>query len=155
MMDQEGCQECGASPVGGRSCEDLLHDLLERTYGAAEYGLVVACYTLQHPARQSARALEWAEFHLTQAVLHGPPLDDVRRAVRAHFDQRRSRAEGAPPRPALRGSSKWRMTISHVAGLAAGDDAERLLRWARAVLDDLHPRDGPHQQAPEGPSLDE
>ncbi|MGH2354241.1 MAG: DUF5946 family protein, partial [Chloroflexota bacterium] len=50
------CPQCGA-PVGGeKTCQEVLHDLLDRTYagGADEladaYGLAIACYALQHPA---------------------------------------------------------------------------------------------------------
>jgi hypothetical protein len=39
------CPECGARPRDGRTCAELLHDLLVRKYAGdgAEYGLVVAC----------------------------------------------------------------------------------------------------------------
>jgi hypothetical protein len=135
------CPECGAVAVGGRTCQDLLHDLLERKYAAdaAEYGLVVACYTLQHPARQSVKALEWAHFHLALAVQQGLPLQEVRRAARARFDQGRVRATAPPLRPTLEGI-RWRMTITRLAAPASGDDAARSLEWARTILEDLATR---------------
>jgi hypothetical protein len=137
-MSDEVCPECGAAPLDGRNCQDLLHDLLERTYAAdaAEYGLVVACFTLQHPARQSAKALEWARFHLALAVQHGLPLEEVRRAARARFDQHR-RATAEPLRAARHGM-RWRMTIDQLAAPPMRSDAERLLLWARTILEDMH-----------------
>jgi hypothetical protein len=130
--------------VEGRTCQELLHELLGRTYAAdgAEYGLAVACYTLQHPARRSDTALEWAHVQLREAVAAGRPLGEARRAARARFDQRRFRPASAPPdplRPVLAGAG-WRMTIAGAAALPAGPDAARLLAWARAIAADIDER---------------
>jgi hypothetical protein len=120
----------------------MLHDLLECKYAtdAAEYGLAVACYTLQHPARQSDKALEWARFHLALAIEHGLPLDEVRRAARARFDQHRYRAPSPPVRNLLH-RARWRMTIGDLApcpaGPPAGCDAARILLWARTIQEDI------------------
>jgi hypothetical protein len=137
-MTDDVCSECGGRPRQGRTCQELLHELLERKYAAdaAEYGLAVACYTLQHPARQSAKALEWAHFHLTLAVQHGLPLDAVRRAARAQFDQHRYQATASPVRSVLH-RARWHMTIGQLDASASGTDAERLLCWARAILEDV------------------
>ncbi len=131
------CPECGAAPVDGRTCQEFLHALLEREYDdAAAYGLAVACYTLQHPARQSDTALEWARFHLALAVRHGLPLEEVRRTARVRFDQRRYRSTVPPRRLSLEGW-RWRMTIAQISASTAGGDAERVLQWARTILEDL------------------
>lgn len=137
-MSDDVCPECGAEPRGGRACQELLHDLLQRKYAAdaAEYGLAVACYTLQHPSRQSGKALEWARFHLTLAVQRGLPLDEVRRAARARFDQRRYRPAAASVRDALH-RTRWRMTIGQFDTQPADNDAERILGWARTILEDI------------------
>ena len=132
----EPCRECGAS--GGRPCQDLFHELLERAYaaGPAVYGLAVACYTLQHPVPHRSKTVEWAYLQIHAAVTHGLPLDAPRQAARAHFDRR----HGQPhiprgvtgPRPAT-----WRMDVTQVvAGLPTGD-AERILEWASAILQDV------------------
>jgi hypothetical protein len=137
-MSEGACPECGAGLREGRTCQDLLHELLERKYAAdaAEYGLAVACYALQHPTRQSDTALEWAHFHLTLAAQHGLPLEEVRRAARARFDQRRHRTAAASIRGALR-QGLWRTTIGQLDEVPAGSDAERILAWARTILEDI------------------
>ena len=142
-MTGGACPECGAAPVDGRACQDLLHDLLDRKYAtdAAEYGVAVACYTLQHPARQSGRALEWARFHLRLAVEHGLPLAETRRAARARFDQRRREAPW--PEPVASPAGGWRINIGQLATLPGRDDAERILEWARAILENLETGDEP------------
>jgi hypothetical protein len=131
------CLECGAAPPGGQTCQDLFHRLLERKYApdAAEYGLAMACYTLQHAARQADTALEWARFQLTMAVEGGLPLAEVRRAARARFDRRRRLAQ-PPVRHALQGV-RWRMTIAQLEGQSGRSDAESILAWARCILEDI------------------
>jgi hypothetical protein len=137
-MSDGACPECGAQPRDGRTCSDLLHDLLVRKYAGdgAEYGLVVACYTLQHPTRQSNKVLEWARFHLTVSVQHGLPLAEARRASRARFDQRRARP-GTPASRVTVPAAGWRMTIAQLEAPPAVGDAARILLWARTILEDV------------------
>jgi hypothetical protein len=132
---EPSCAECGA-PTAGRACQDRLHGLLERAFTAdAAYGLAVACYMLQHPARQSDRALQWAHFHLTVALRHGLTPDEARRTARARFDHHRERVASAAVQ-AVRGAIRWRMTIAQVDP-AIGEGAPSLRRWAETVLADV------------------
>ncbi|MGH2350022.1 MAG: DUF5946 family protein, partial [Chloroflexota bacterium] len=132
--------ECGAATIAGRTCQDLLHDLLGRKYAAetAEYGLAIACYTLQHPAQQTDEALEWAHFQVVEAAEHDSPLDEIRMVARAqfdHLDQRRSRAPPESLRATIDGL-EWRRNIGDLT--AAGFDTASIRLWARAIIADLN-----------------
>ncbi|MGH2352882.1 MAG: DUF5946 family protein [Chloroflexota bacterium] len=137
-MSDSVCPQCGAAPRAGQTCQELLHDILEKKYAAdaAEYGIAVACYALQHPAQQTDRTLEWAHFHLTVAVEAGLSLEEIRRLARARFDQRRYRAPPGSLRTAL-ARAAWQMNIRDLDALAGGTDAGRILHWARTVLEDI------------------
>src|SRR5262245_24926453 len=123
------CPECGA-PRLAASCQERLHALLERSFAAdAAYGLAVACHMLQHPARQTDRALQWAHFHLTVALRQGLTPEQARQTARARFDQHRDRvATGAVA--AVRRPIRWRATI---ALLDAPAGAGSVRDWAEAV----------------------
>jgi hypothetical protein len=121
----------------GETCQDVLRVLLaETSTEAAEFGLVVACYTLQHPGDQTERSLAWAHLHLLAALEGGLSLEESRRLARARFDRHQG-GRAPPPAPRRR---RWRMTIHDLAGRPTS--ADLLLAWARAILEDLAPVGG-------------
>ena len=133
------CPECGAANRDGRTCEDLLHLLLGETSRAnpAAYGLAVACYTLQHARRQSDSTLEWAYYHVVEAVRSELSLREVRDNVRSGFD----RDCDHPPVGSLRSvlaTISWHVNVGDLAGIPAETNADRILRWARRVVEEIH-----------------
>ncbi len=135
MTTESSCPECGASQRHGSCREQLRRALLDDLdEGVAEHLLAVACFTLQHPAAQSADSLRWARFHLEGSLV--PALDRgalLQRASR-HVESMSSplgvRAAGVPI------GVSWRVTVAELPELPA-EPLARAHAWGRATLEDL------------------
>lgn len=135
MTSDSSCPECGAPQRRGSCREQLCRALLdELPEDGAAHALAVACFTLQHPAVQSAEALSWARFHLEGTL--APPLDrgGLRARASSHVE---AMSSPLPPRPAgVPLGVVWRLTVADLPSLE-GDGIERAHAWARATLASL------------------
>ena len=137
------CPECGALPLGGKRCNDVLMDLLALESLSPELQALhyynVASYNIQHPAAFDPEAYAIMRMAFIDAVDGGWDARDARRELKrrlAPFDG---------PRKVLRPENErvivphaWRMTIADVV---VADDpaatAARVIEWAKSVRMDL------------------
>ncbi len=138
MTDGVVCPECGARSRTGTRCEDLFHALLAQhsLTDRTAYSLAIACYTLQHPARQVEPSLAWAYCQVMAAVQADLPLTGLDAQTRSRFDQPHERTAPRGLRRALEGQV-WRTTIGDLERLAGSSQGEAILVWARHVSADI------------------
>lgn len=136
----DGCQECGAPEVDGRTCRQQWDELLALEFSDARAGsvhfLTVACYQLQHPKAfpLHAAARRWLENALGEVVVQDRPVSALRDAMQRGYDGSRSvlgpSAEVVVPR-------HWSRTVADVGPPDAERHAGRVRSWAAAVHADL------------------
>jgi hypothetical protein len=143
----EICEECGATIPDGGTCQENLHALLfiesqiPGGPGGIPHFYAIAAYGLQHPDSMNYTAGTLAGLHTSLAeVLEGKvTIPELRRRTRQIADgsQRITRRPGEASVEWRRGD--WPLSISHVLDVepTAEAYAERVLEWARAVLEAL------------------
>jgi hypothetical protein len=81
--------------------------------------------------------MEWAYFHVVEAVRSELSLREVRDNVRVGFD----RDCDHPPVESLRSvlaDISWQVNVGDLADIPAETSADRILRWARLVVEEIH-----------------
>jgi hypothetical protein len=139
---EEYCPICGASPVDGKSCEDIFNEFLVLEFTDPDYGTVhmitVAAYMVQH-GRYSDEGLVWIKEQLRRH-LEGVSFQEIRREASSQVSNssrgwKVTRPTDAPPLPKV----NWSMTIADVA--KENHDAESYCRsirkWGKVTLDEM------------------
>jgi hypothetical protein len=147
------CPECGARIPEVGSCRDNFHDLLLLEWqipggpGGLSHFFAVAAYGVQHPESMNylSETVAGLQVALADALAGRATIDQIRRRARngAKVTGRITRRDGDPL--FSWGIALWPMTIADVLGVEPTADAyaDRVSRWARAVLD----ADGKHHAA--------
>jgi hypothetical protein len=99
---------------------------------AAEYGLAVSSFVLQHPEGFDEAGVASAWMHLRLALEHGLDLGEIRKRLRQRFGK--DADKDAPPKPRV--PDTWSYTVDELED-GEGDGALRIVAWARSVLRDL------------------
>ena len=138
--DRATCPECGAPAVSGLSCWEQLGLLIaweaDDPALRAEHFLIVASYSLQHPAQLTDEALATLRSGLLERLDNGVAVEELRRRAARQFAGKTRVLRPASDRHAI--LHQWSTTIAdvyvpeHPAGAA-----ERVRGWAAAIRREL------------------
>ena len=133
IMDEQCCPACGAQLRDARTCRHRLDVLLIKKFGAdaAEYGLAVSAFVMQHAEGFDDVSVASAHLHLRWALEEGLDLGEIKRRLRRRFDKKNPDVPQKPPVP-----DTWSLTIDDLED-GEGDEHLRVQAWARSVLRDL------------------
>jgi len=138
-MTVESCEQCGAK-LDGISCGDRFAELLALDHSRQEpwgsrHGLAFAAFTLQHPAGQSAAALERCWSMLYRVYVLGEDRAHVVAATRAY-------GTGSPPGtsiPSMPSRSDpphgFSFTLADMGTFGADHYAADLDAWCLATIE--------------------
>lgn len=136
---QDACEACGASRLGGRSCEDDFHTLLgwehERAELRQQHHLLVLTYHLQHPHLYSPEGLAYARRMLADFLVGMSSAAARARAQAVLGSDRRGWKLTATPTSYGSYASRpyYPLTIADVVDAGIDAAAEQVERWSRAT----------------------
>lgn len=139
------CLECGAPPVDGMSCWEMLGAIIAWEWQdpelMAQHFLTVASYNLQHPASFTDEALSGLREQYVEHLDSGLPVAKIRRRVSQLAEgSTKVRKPEAERQPKLR---HWPMTIAdvYIPDQPMGA-AERVKAWAASLREELRRTEG-------------
>lgn len=144
-MDNEKCNECGASLENAAECRDYLNEMIKWDFedftGVGKiHHLTVLSYDLQHPSTYSQRGLEDAKNSL-EIFLTSPESfaeHDERNRAALSSDVRVWKITGTPENHGIyRTAPIWTIRASDVVGEGLPNYIENVKNWAQSIHDAL------------------
>lgn len=135
------CPDCGAPMKNDLTCQEMFDELLAREFSdpacGAVHHLTVLCYNLQHPGAFSEESIQWSISALTAAVKQKWTAEDILSDNRRNLSGKKVPILRKDNLPVDSLRDHWTMTVANVYSVSPKGHAERVKKWATAIIEDL------------------